>query len=168
MTLPTQQDNGSSNVTTRFYQSWDDGEGVVAEEPVTETDSVTAKVVHIGTFAPHLRPSAVKSHDIDDIAAEFEELHPEEMADAQRWVHEALYPDEENTIRSIRMAKGLSQAALAALMDSNQPHVARIEAGRVDIAMSTARKLAAALDLDLNQLDQALLNQCSFEESRRG
>src|ERR1700744_1708204 len=61
------------------------------------------------------------------------------------------------TIRTLRLGRGFSQTKLAELIGTQQPHIARIESGQ-EINISTARKLAAALGVDMNKLDAAL--QC--------
>lgn len=79
------------------------------------------------------------------------------LAEARKELAEEVL-GEGATVRSLRMARGLSQTMLAEMIGSKQPHVARIEAGH-DIHMSTARKLAVALGLDMNGLDAALRHQ---------
>jgi predicted transcriptional regulator len=48
-----------------------------------------------------------------------------------------------------RRAVGLSQAEVAVRMGTSQPAVARLEAGEVDVRMSTVERYAAALGVRL-------------------
>lgn len=96
---------------------------------------------------------------IDSLISKLESASPEGMQEARKWAADALYKNEAFTVRSLRLRAGLSQAELGKRIGSSQPHVARIERGTEDIQLSTFRKLAAALALEPNELDQALRNQ---------
>lgn len=56
------------------------------------------------------------------------------------------------TMREIRQARALSQAALAAASGVSRGTVALIEAGRLNPTVTVARRLAAALDVTLDDL----------------
>ncbi|MNW15602.1 helix-turn-helix protein [compost metagenome] len=64
------------------------------------------------------------------------------------------------------MEKGLSQKRLADLLGTSQPHVATMEKGCVDIMMSTAIKLCAILEIEMNELPEMLDRQKSITESK--
>lgn len=53
------------------------------------------------------------------------------------------------TLKAAREAKGLSQRALAKLVDLPQSHISRIENGAVDLRLSSLVELARALDLEV-------------------
>jgi len=53
------------------------------------------------------------------------------------------------TLIRLRLAKGLTQAQLAALLNTKQESIARLESGNSLPSLSTVRKVAAALDADL-------------------
>lgn len=53
-------------------------------------------------------------------------------------------------LASLRLAAGLSQSELAILCDIEQPHVSRYESGRHEPLISTACKMARALDVSLD------------------
>jgi predicted transcriptional regulator len=53
----------------------------------------------------------------------------------------------------------MSQAQLAEAIGTQQPYIARIEGGGTDLRLETCRRLAAALAIDLNRLDQAVQRQ---------
>ncbi|WP_323038904.1 helix-turn-helix transcriptional regulator [Gemmobacter sp.] len=50
-------------------------------------------------------------------------------------------------LRTRRLQRGISQRDLAALLNMPQSHLSKIEAGKVDLRISTLAALAAALDL---------------------
>lgn len=65
--------------------------------------------------------------------------------------------DNELTIRSIRLQAGMSQTDLARSIGTSQPHIARIEGRTAEPTLDTCRRLARALGVDLNTIDQALM-----------
>jgi transcriptional regulator with XRE-family HTH domain len=80
----------------------------------------------------------------------------EELLDARRWVADTVLAGKPVTMRTLRLRRGLSQAQLAEAIGTQQPHVARIERGQADPQLGTCRRIAHALGVDLNTLDQAL------------
>ena len=65
-----------------------------------------------------------------EVRAEYERLRPEfELAE---------------TIIAARTAQGLTQAELAARMNTSQAYIARLESGRVSPSLRTWKRLAAA------------------------
>lgn len=71
------------------------------------------------------------------------------------------------TVRSLRLDRGMSQVELARMLGTSQSHVARIEAGTENLALATLRKLADALSVDMNGLNDALLVQERLNAGRR-
>lgn len=70
-----------------------------------------------------------------DFRKEYEELEPEyRLASA---------------LIRLRLAKGLTQAQLAALLNTKQESIARLESGSSLPSLSTVRRVADALDADL-------------------
>lgn len=67
------------------------------------------------------------------------------LAEARRGLAPVL--SDEGTLRSLRLRAGLSQSALAKLVDSYQPYIARLEAGTVDPGTDMLVRLATALDV---------------------
>jgi DNA-binding XRE family transcriptional regulator len=80
----------------------------------------------------------------------------EELLDARRWIADTVLAGKSVSLRTLRLRKGMSQAQLAAAIGTQQPHVVRIERGQADPQLDTCRRLARALGVDLNTLDQAL------------
>ncbi len=64
-------------------------------------------------------------------------------------IHEVSPAD---SFMKARLAKGLSQSALAELIGTSQPHVAKIEAGLINIKFDTAHKLSGALGISMDDL----------------
>jgi len=98
---------------------------------------------------------------MSDFVAELEAT-PEtskQLAEGRRWIGEKFYSNSGDTIRSLRLAKGWSQATMAEKLATSQSHVARIEKGTENLARSTLRSLCAVLDIDMNTLDAALTRQ---------
>lgn len=62
----------------------------------------------------------------------------------------------EVTIRSMRLKAGMSQTDLARSIGTSQSHIARIEGKTLEPTLDTCRRLARALGVDLNTIDQAL------------
>lgn len=106
--------------------------------------------------------SALKGYKtLDDVVSEFEQQpkFKEEMASARAWIADTVLHGKPVTLRTLRLRKGLSQAQLAAAIGTKQPHVARIEGGGADVRLDTCRRIARALGIDLNALDEALRAQ---------
>lgn len=55
-------------------------------------------------------------------------------------------------IQIIRKERGLTQTDLAILCETTQQQIAKIEGGLVDPKLSTLRKIAESLDVDISQL----------------
>jgi DNA-binding Xre family transcriptional regulator len=97
--------------------------------------------------------------DIDDFVAELEQDQEwkDALAEGRRWGADTFYGDEGDTLRVLRLRKGLSQASLAKAIGTSQSHIARIEHTGADrLYLQTCRRLCEALDIDLNTLDRAL------------
>lgn len=118
-----------------------------------------AELVDFETHATKDDQFAPGFKSIDSLLNKLESSDPEGLREARQWAADALYAEERFTVRSLRLRNGLSQTALAKLIGSSQPHVARIERGTEDVHLSTFRKLADALGLDCNQMNEALKNQ---------
>lgn len=137
-----------------------------ASEPVTPLKSSSASspatkpfgAVHYLVLSPKDEPVPEGYTTIDDIVAEYERdpAMREELLDARRWVADTVLAGQPVTLRTLRLRKGLSQAQLAEAIGTQQPHVARIERGQADPQLATCRRIASALGVDLNTLDQAL------------
>ena len=94
---------------------------------------------------------------VGDLAKEYEKnpKRRKAMAKARSWL--AGYSNEGRTLRTFRLKKGLSQAALAERAGMTQAHIAKLEAGQSDAQMSTVLRLAKALALKPSTLFEALV-----------
>lgn len=93
-------------------------------------------------------------------------LQAKNLAEARGMIADALYPDDGVTLKTLRLKAGLTQTQLAAILETSQPHIARIEMGRQDPAMSTCRKLSAALGVSLDSISAALERQAEINEGK--
>lgn len=60
------------------------------------------------------------------------------------------------TLRAMRVGRNMSQSEVAEEVGTSQPHIARLEAGRVDPGRSMMRRLASLFGVDMNAIDSAL------------
>lgn len=113
-------------------------------------------MVHLETAVVHPpQPAAFRS--IEDRAAELEH-NPKRaaaLAKARQRLAKTVHPDA--PLAALRMSRGLSQRALAERLGTSQSRLSRIEAGLDDPRLSTVRKLADALVVDINTIEQAIL-----------
>lgn len=126
--------------------------------------SSTPELCKVFSFGDYLVPMAqapVRHAGISELVAKWEEVPDRRaaIARARAWVADTLHAGDGVTVRTLRMRKGLSQQQLAAVIGTSQPHIARIERGVDNLNIDTCRRLARALDVDLNALDAALLQQ---------
>lgn len=61
-----------------------------------------------------------------------------------------------DALRILRARAGLTQEELAARADLDGPYLSRVESGLRDIRWSTLKRLLAALDADLRQLQETI------------
>jgi predicted transcriptional regulator len=59
------------------------------------------------------------------------------------------------TLKEMRLRMGMSQTELATRISTSQPRIARLEAGKENPSLETAKKLANALDTDVNSIASA-------------
>lgn len=91
--------------------------------------------------------------DIDDLVASFSKDAEavEAISEGRKWVADQYYQGQE-TLKALRIQKGLSQKQLADLMSSQQSHVSRLEKGTEDVRLSTMIKLAEVLNENLDAI----------------
>ncbi|MDU9399029.1 helix-turn-helix transcriptional regulator [Pseudomonas sp. zfem003] len=85
--------------------------------------------------------------------------HKEGMKEARLWVAEQLYAEEGDTIKSLRLKKGLTQKQLAQIIGTSQPQIAKLEKGLGDPLQSTCRRLREALGISADELEKAMDRQ---------
>ena len=126
----------------------------VAPNPATHPSGV----VHYLVATQQDEPIPAGYTTIDDVVAEFERdpaMH-EELLEGRRWIADTVLAGQPVTMRTLRLRRGLSQTQLAEAIGTQQPHIARIERGQADLRLDTCRRIASALGIDLNTLNQAL------------
>lgn len=120
------------------------------------TDVGYCEVVVVDQSRP--REQVPPNHvSIEDLEARLSKVPgmPDELASARKWVADVLYPSQVS-LRSLRLARGLTQTMLAGTIGTSQPHLARMENGQSGIMRDTMRRLCEALNVDMNTLDKAL------------
>ncbi len=149
----------TTRLLSEFREPTKTSERAATVAPLTTTrDAPVLKLVTSAGTEARI-PAGYQS--LDSVAAEFE-CEPamrDEFRQARSWVADTVLAREPLTLRMLRLRKGLSQAQLAEVIGTRQPYIARIEGGGADIRLDTCRRLAVALDVDLNTLDLALQKQ---------
>jgi DNA-binding Xre family transcriptional regulator len=82
-----------------------------------------------------------------------------ELQDARRVLVERINEFTPNTLKRLRLEKGLSQIALARQIGSTQAQIARVESGRQDVQVSTITRIAEALEIEPFDAIRAFLVQ---------
>ncbi len=125
---------------------------VEAVSTAIESRAEPSSVVHV-SFGEWLLPSVdhPDSSSIQDFVASLEaEGYGETIQQGRRSL--ASWIDKKATLRTLRLAAGLSQEQLAAIMDTSQPQIARLESGRQDLSLSTMKRLSVALNVDIHEI----------------
>ena len=143
--------------TTKFEVVVDD------TAPTTQTEDNVCQMPQ-----PAEDPVPENYLSIDDLVSEFESDEETSVAleRGRRWVADAFYDDNGDTVRTLRLRKGWSQTQLAVALATSQSHVARIERGTENIYIATCRKLCKALEVDMNTLDESLQRQEAIAQSK--
>ena len=135
----------------------------VSSQPAEATGSPLRPklyIVAVPEFTAEL-PQGFKR--IGDYVAELEAT-PEgavRMREARARLARVIQDSGPPTLRSMRLALGLSQTQLAAKVGTSQPQIARIEAGRPDPTYDTFVRIARALEAAVTDVVTA------FGESRK-
>jgi len=110
----------------------------------------------------NMAPSAVEKHseatDVTEFIAKLEKGVLGENMKRVRQELSRVVVDRAGrlTLKSLRLAAGLSQAQLADAVGTSQPRIARIEAGREEMGLNFARRLAEVLGVDVNTVAEAV------------
>lgn len=137
------------------------------DTPPVKTGSGPARV-HVATFKVKVSTLAATHTDFDALEAELESdgTLQHEMAEAGSWVAERLYPGQQNTIKTARLRKGLSQKQLATLIGTSQPHIANIEKGHVGVMFETVERLCESLGITPNDFQVLTANQKAINSDK--
>ncbi len=161
MTHGTPSVSASSAPTKRFEK--------VFGESGAATSRTRCQVFAFEAYSTPSPQAPSKHSSISQLAAEWEQDAEGRAAleEGRQWVADTFYGDDGDTVRALRLRKGWSQARLAEALATSQPHVARIERGTENLTIETCRKLARALGIDLNTLDQALKRQEAIAQAKQ-
>lgn len=132
---------------------------LVKNEPQTSTSK--GQVIFKEFSPPQKSLSVPGAIDIDDLVAELESQSPENaeaIAQGRQWVAKTFYADQPS-IAQLRLKNGWSQAELARRAETSQSYIARLEQGKIDPQMSTARKIADTLGVSIEIFAQALATE---------
>jgi len=123
-----------------------------------QTESAPSNIIFVDVAVALELPVPDGFTSIDAVAEDLEREPAGRVAleHARGLIADRLYTGSPATIAAMRLRKGWSQQRLANVMGTSQPHVARIEAGRDDLRLSTLNKLASALGVSLLDVVQAM------------
>ncbi|WP_293652901.1 helix-turn-helix domain-containing protein [Thiolapillus sp.] len=135
----------------------------------TATSRTRCQVFAFEAYTTPSPQAPAKHSSISQLSAEWEGDAKGRAAleEGRQWVADTFYGEDGDTVRTLRLRKGWSQARLAEALATSQPHIARIERGRENLTIETCRKLTRALEIDLNTLDQALKRQEAIAQARQ-
>lgn len=145
----SQSIHSPSESFARTTTSADSG-AVVGQGVQTATNPSRCPVFHIDLYRAKIEETPDGHISIEDYVSQ-SERDPERataLQEARNWVASSFYGNERDTIRALRLSRGLSQARLASLADTTQAHIARIEAGSTDCQVGTLQRIAKALEVD--------------------
>lgn len=124
---------------------------VLGAPSVVPSTDVVERTVHVFRDKS---TKIVEEVDIDDLVMSLQQIDGfgEEMVKARAWLAEDLPKD----LTSLRLSRGLSQSQLATLVGQRQPNISAIESGSRKPDRETVRKIAAALDVAIEDIYDAL------------
>ncbi len=133
------------------------------------TSQTRCQIVAFEDFQAPGEPPPARYSTIQDLISEWEQdpTGRAELETGRDWVADQFYGEDGETVRTLRLRKGWSQTQLADVLSTSQSHVARIERGTENFTIETCRKLARALEIDMNRLDQALRRREALFRSRQ-
>lgn len=119
--------------------------------------SAPERAPQFGTVTGADLPAPAGYLKIDDIVEDSERIPRRAalLAAARQRLAQAN-GDQLSPLARARLERGLTQRALADMIGTSQPHVARLEAGGEDLRLSTITKLANALGLPVPQVAEIL------------
>jgi DNA-binding transcriptional regulator YiaG len=108
--------------------------------------------------------------DLDEAVAKLDQdpAMQDVMVRARQWAATALYGEERDSLKALRLARGLSQDAFARSMKTSQATVSKWERGRVDMRVSTMQRIAQVLGVEVSDVCYAICHSFSVEEAGHG
>lgn len=129
-----------------------------ASRAALQVKVVEARVDDVVTEATFLR----RPRSLIQRREKHDPVFRERMAAARGRAARAMFASRPDSIAAARLQAGFSQAKLAEAIGTSQSHIAKIEAGKVQIQFSTATQLADALHISLDSL-RRLIEQPSTQ-----
>lgn len=165
MTIRATRSRSESSVPTTtssvtYYRAGALQNLVLDREVMPATTKVIAKVIDFGPAGFADRRDGLDQ--LRSLAAEWQSRDPsakQRIAAARQELAPILAEIIPNSLRDIRLAKGLSQTEVAVRLGVSQPFVARLERGLDNPKLSTLRKLCTVYEIDLNALDRMISEQ---------
>jgi ribosome-binding protein aMBF1 (putative translation factor) len=150
MSQHIQSHSASWPPTTASKQTVGDSSGTVNRGVVIRIETAVLPI-----------PLAKKNTAFSKLMARLDssEEHRSGMAEARNWMAEKVLGDEGDTIRTLRLKKGLSQTQFAGLLGTTQAQVARLEKGNTDPQRSTCKKLREVLEISADKLEEIMDRQ---------
>lgn len=124
--------------------------------PSTSGGSVTFG--EFNTQRPISLPNTVSLESVLQ-ESELDPLRAKYLSEARKELSGVLYEEKPKTLSVLRLAAGLSQVQLAKLVETSQPHLARIEQGKNDPGTDIIARIAVALNLKDTDVFQSIRNQ---------
>jgi len=114
-------------------------------------------VLWVDVFRPKDIPAPPDFEDVDAVVARHETnpTRRRHLKEARKALSDRE-PELITGLAAFRLRKGWSQKRLSEEVGTSQSYIARLEIGNEDILMSTARRLAAALGVSIEEIDAAL------------
>lgn len=143
-------------------QATSDGEYLQSGPNSEVVSFATGNVVIFEPVAPTPLPAPIpNARSLSDLIDEYEQSADAAalLASGRREVAQTLYADEPESFSALRLAAGMSQKQLAALVGTSQPHIARIELGKADPSTDTIARIANALGVDEERMFRAIRNK---------
>lgn len=114
----------------------------------SESASTTAKIIYF----PENDNTTGDAIELDDFMAQLceeDSIFTEQLNAAHKWVADNFYNSNNQGLTKLRLECGLTQKQLAGKMNTSQAQLSRLEAGKQDPSLSTLKKLAQALNVDI-------------------
>ena len=128
--------------------------------PLSQPSSAEPKIYNFEARAP-IPTKIPNTISIDDLVAEFEQdpNMATAITKARHKLADEVYGKKAGALTYMRLKAGLSQVQLALIVETSQPHIARIEAGKNDPSTEMIGKIASALKFDAAEVFTAIHNQ---------
>lgn len=144
----------------------------VVSQPGTTPETTSRTRCQIFSFEAYVAPQSqtpARYTSIRELMGQWEQDKGKRIAleEGRRWIADTFYGEDGDTVRTLRLKNGWSQTRLAEALGTSQSHVARIERGTENLTIETCRKLAMALGIDLNMLDQVLRRQEAIAQAKQ-